>query len=147
MQNFNVNTLTILAALQAEGFNARLEKEGASNKKHQLLGVVVCFVDNAEQYVCPAYTDLATFELNPIRLREGKLIVGSSSVGTADSGGHKWFESIAKDFKGELFPVSLEPVTEEYTPQPIIEPVVPVVSKAEAAANASEAVNATPAAA
>lgn len=146
---FNTNVDAIIEALRAEDYMVRLDKEGASNKKHQLLGVVLCYSDNSTQYVCPCYNDLE-FELNPIRLKEGKLCVTQKSIGMATSKGLKWFEAKSLTYPGSLsmFLTSEDNLAGlEYTPPPMYEVVVePLVSQAEAAANAADAVKDTPAA-
>jgi hypothetical protein len=147
---FNDHVDTIIEALRAEDYMVRLDKEGASNKKHQLLGVVLCYSDNATQFVCPCYNDLE-FELNPIRLKEGKLCVTQKSIGMATSVGLKWFETKSLTYTGSLsmFLTREEELAGlEYTPPPLYVVVVdePLVSQAEAAANAADAVKDTPAA-
>ena len=139
--NWNHNVDAILEALQACDYQARIEREGASNKKHQLLGVGLLFVDSAEQYVVPCFNDME-FELTPIVLREGKLVVTMKAVGKAKSIGHQWFESVVTEGNGHLamFMTSQDKVNEAVrTEPPIYEPPVVVVPKDEAAAAASTA--------
>lgn len=140
--NFNNwnNIDAIIAALQANGFQSRMEREGGSNKRHQLLGVGLLFIDSAEQYVIPCYNDME-FDMNPVILREGKLIVSTKVVGKASSVGHKWFESWVTEGNGQfsMFMTTQEKVEEAEatrTPPPIHEPAVTVAKKDEAPAAA-----------
>lgn len=140
--NWN-NVDAVIAALQASGYQCRMEREGGSNKRHQLLGVGLLFIDSALQYVIPCYNDME-FDMNPIILREGKLIVSTKVVGKASSVGHKWFESWVTEGIGQfsMFMTTQDKVDEaeaNRTPPPIYEKVVHVVPKEEAAAPAANA--------
>lgn len=121
MQNFNSKTNAIIDLLQDNNFQVSFEREGAAQKKHTLLGVVICYHDNASQAVCPSFNDLE-FELNPIEIKNGRLVVSQKSLGKASTLGHKWFEIQTSEYPG-TFPMYLsteEAVAEAvYTPPPM----------------------------
>lgn len=130
MENFNAQTLAIISALQMEGFHARNAADGAAGKKHEIEGVVVAHISNSAQYVCPVYSD-RQFDLNPIQLREGKLMVSKEIVGTVDNVGYKWFETNDAGFAGSLvaFMGPEESLKKERTAPPM--PPAPVVEATE----------------
>lgn len=138
--NFN-KIDAVIEALQSSGYQVRMEREGNSHKKHQLLGVGLLYIDSACQYVIPCFNDLE-FEMNPIILREGKLIVLQKVVGKASSLGHQWFESWVIEGNGQfsMFMTTQDKIDELVrTPPPMPVPEVEVVPRDQAATAASEA--------